>query len=111
LSRRPFGHYVTEVEDEDRNRNREVWRAVLLDLDDTLCEYRRDGSDLLGVAFETVGADPFFEFGEYCRRYEEHSGAADTVAGVSGVFRRPRRGTRLRPRAGGSHDCKEEAHG
>jgi HAD superfamily hydrolase (TIGR01549 family) len=39
--------------------------AVLFDLDDTLCTYRHSTADLLPVAFERAGVDPFFEAAEY----------------------------------------------
>jgi HAD superfamily hydrolase (TIGR01549 family) len=48
--------------------------AVLFDLDDTLCAYRRSGAELLSLAFETVGVDPFFTVEEYHARYDEHLG-------------------------------------
>lgn len=38
--------------------------AVLFDLDDTLCRYRRSGSELLAAAFERTGRDPFITRGE-----------------------------------------------
>jgi len=45
--------------------------AVLFDLDDTLCTYRRGGAELLAVAFDRVGVDPFFTVEEYHDRYPE----------------------------------------
>lgn len=45
--------------------------AVLLDLDDTICEYRRPGADILAHAFETVGVEPLFTVREYVARYED----------------------------------------
>lgn len=56
--------------------------AVLFDLDDTLCVYRRPGSDLLAAAFEAVGVEPFFAVDEYYRRYAEFAAEADGVAAV-----------------------------
>jgi putative hydrolase of the HAD superfamily len=53
--------------------------TVLFDIDDTLCEYRRPGSDLLAQAFETVGFEPFFTQLEYHERYNEYADDADTV--------------------------------
>ena len=44
--------------------------AVLFDLDDTLCEYRRTSADLLRESFEAVGVDPFFDVHEYYDAYE-----------------------------------------
>jgi putative hydrolase of the HAD superfamily len=58
--------------------------AVLFDLDDTLCEYRRPGSELLSTAFDRVGVEPFFEVEAYYDRYEtyvdDHDGVADLRA-------------------------------
>lgn len=56
--------------------------AVLFDIDDTICEYRRDGTELLAFAFEEVGVDPFFDVQEYYDRFESHSEGADSVATV-----------------------------
>ncbi|PSP86905.1 haloacid dehalogenase [Halobacteriales archaeon QS_4_69_34] len=39
--------------------------AVVFDLDGTLCERRRPGSEVLAVAFEAVGVEPFFTLDEY----------------------------------------------
>ena len=39
--------------------------AVFLDLDGTLCEYRRSREELLAAAFEELGVDPFFTVGQY----------------------------------------------
>lgn len=46
-------------------------RAVLFDVDDTLCTYRQSGRELLTEAFEQVGVAPFFEADEYHGRYRE----------------------------------------
>jgi len=45
--------------------------AVLFDLDDTLCTYRRGGAELLSVAFERVGVEPLFTVEQYHERYPE----------------------------------------
>ncbi|MCT9097449.1 HAD family hydrolase [Haloarchaeobius sp. HME9146] len=45
--------------------------TVLFDLDDTLCSYRRTVPEMLDLAFETVGVDPFFEATDYYARYDE----------------------------------------
>lgn len=39
--------------------------TVLFDLDDTLCEYRRTTDEVLAVAFETVGIEPFFKAADW----------------------------------------------
>ncbi len=44
--------------------------AVLFDLDDTICEYRRTGDELLADAFTTVGVEPIFSADEYYARYD-----------------------------------------
>lgn len=54
--------------------------AVLFDLDDTVCEYRRSGEELLSVAFERAGVEPFFEVGDYYAVYDEYAAEADGVA-------------------------------
>lgn len=45
--------------------------AVLFDVDDTLCEYRRSSAELIELAFDDVGVEPFFGTAEYYGRYEE----------------------------------------
>ena len=45
--------------------------AVLFDLDDTLCTYRRTADDILAVAFDRLGVDPFFDGAEYIDRLGE----------------------------------------
>jgi len=54
--------------------------AVLFDLDDTLCTYRRTGAELLAVAFDRVGVEPFFTAADYRARYDEHLGTIDDMA-------------------------------
>ena len=53
--------------------------AVLFDLDGTLCAYRRHGREVLAIAFDRVGVDPFFGIEDYYGVYEQYAGAADTV--------------------------------
>jgi putative hydrolase of the HAD superfamily len=53
--------------------------AVLFDVDDTLCRYRRSGAELLSLAFDRVGVEPFFEVGDYHERYPEFAATADDV--------------------------------
>lgn len=48
--------------------------AVLFDLDGTLVEYERSTADLLAVAFESAGLEPFFGVDEYFDRYRDHLG-------------------------------------
>lgn len=53
--------------------------AVLFDVDDTLCRYRRSGRELLALAFDDVGVEPFFQVEEYHRRYSEFMADTDGV--------------------------------
>jgi putative hydrolase of the HAD superfamily len=46
--------------------------AVLFDLDDTLVEYERSPGELLDLAFESVGVEPFFAVETYFDRFEDH---------------------------------------
>lgn len=52
--------------------------AVLFDLDDTLCSYRRDPEAVLSAAFERAGVEPAFPVSAYYERFHEFAdGAAD----------------------------------
>jgi len=53
--------------------------AVLFDVDGTLCEYRRSGRELLGVAFEREGVEPFFAVEDYYARYGTFSETTESV--------------------------------
>ena len=53
--------------------------AVLFDVDDTLCRYRRTGDELLAAAFERTGVDPFIALEEYHDRYPEFVDDSDSV--------------------------------
>lgn len=53
--------------------------AVLFDIDDTVCEYRRTGGDILPIAFERVGVEPFFSVEEYVARYSDFLDDSDSV--------------------------------
>jgi HAD superfamily hydrolase (TIGR01549 family) len=53
--------------------------TVLFDIDDTLCEYRRSGAELLALAFDRVEIEPFFDVTEYHNRYSTFSEATDTI--------------------------------
>ncbi|WP_255195176.1 HAD family hydrolase [Halorarius litoreus] len=54
--------------------------AVLFDVDDTLCRYRRSAAELLSLAFDDVGVEPFFSVEAYHRRYSEFMPETDGVA-------------------------------
>jgi putative hydrolase of the HAD superfamily len=53
--------------------------TVLFDLDDTLCEYRRSSDDLIELAYEAVGVEPFFGQAEYETRYREFADESENV--------------------------------
>lgn len=53
--------------------------AVLFDLDDTLSVYRRGQAELLDVAFERAGVEPFFDAETYVQRYDEYYGDGDVA--------------------------------
>lgn len=54
--------------------------AVLFDLDDTLCSYRRDAATVLEAAFDRAGVSPVFETGDYHARYGEYLEASADVS-------------------------------
>ncbi|MCU4718505.1 HAD family hydrolase [Halapricum hydrolyticum] len=56
--------------------------TVLFDLDDTLCQYERSPADVLAIAFERAGVQPFFEATEYVDRFTEFSQAGDDVRDI-----------------------------
>jgi putative hydrolase of the HAD superfamily len=56
--------------------------AVLFDVDDTLCRYRRPGAELLPLAFDRVGVEPFFDVEDYHERYPEFLATAEDVASL-----------------------------
>ncbi|WP_136688405.1 HAD family hydrolase [Halorhabdus amylolytica] len=56
--------------------------AVLFDLDDTLCEYRRPAGDVLGAAFAQVGVEPCFTVEDYYRRFGEFVRPGDDIRDV-----------------------------
>ena len=54
--------------------------TVLFDIDGTLLEYERPPGELLGLAFERAGIEPFFEFETYLDRSADYLAAGDPVA-------------------------------
>lgn len=52
--------------------------AVLLDLDGTLCEYRRGTAELLALAFEAAGVDPLFSAADYHAIVDDYADRAET---------------------------------
>jgi putative hydrolase of the HAD superfamily len=54
-------------------------QAVLFDLDDTLCRYRRSGASLLAAAFDRTGVEPFISPEEYYGRYPEFVDDSDSM--------------------------------
>ncbi|WP_248905030.1 HAD family hydrolase [Halocatena marina] len=57
----------------------ELVDTVLFDIDDTLCEYRRSGAELLALAFDREGIEPFFEVDEYYAQYDTFIETTDSV--------------------------------
>jgi len=57
--------------------------AVLFDLDDTICVYERSADEVLSVAFDEVGVEPFFTGEEYVARFEEFVDAGETVEPIT----------------------------
>ncbi len=53
--------------------------TVLFDIDDTRCSYRRSGGEILPLAFEQAGVDPFFTVEEYIDRYREFTAESDDM--------------------------------
>jgi putative hydrolase of the HAD superfamily len=53
--------------------------AVLFDVDDTLCRYRRSGAELLDASFERTGVEPFITVEEYHDRYPEFVDSSDSM--------------------------------
>ena len=56
--------------------------AVLLDVDGTICEYRRSADDIIETAFERAGVEPFFGKREYVERYADHTDAGDDIRDI-----------------------------
>lgn len=56
-----------------------VVEAVLFDIDGTLVEYERTPGDLLPLAFEAAGVDPFFDAADYQARYGEFAEESEDV--------------------------------
>jgi len=54
--------------------------AVLFDLDGTLVEYDRSPGELLDVAFEAAGIEPFFGVEAYIERFDDHLGPGVSIA-------------------------------
>ncbi len=54
-------------------------KAVLFDVDNTICEYRRSGAELLDIAFDRVGVDHFFTKREYNARYSEFTDESENM--------------------------------
>lgn len=53
--------------------------AVIFDIDGTICEYERSTADLLPLAFDRAGIEPFFSYEEYVARYESFLDESDGV--------------------------------
>lgn len=59
--------------------NPERIEAVLFDLDDTLCEYERTQEELLAIAFDRAGVEPFFDADTYRQHFGEFIGESDGI--------------------------------
>ena len=55
-------------------------RAVLFDLDGTLCRYRRPPGEVLAEAFEREGLDPLFGVDAYREAFDRYASEADGMA-------------------------------
>lgn len=53
--------------------------AVLFDLDDTLCAYRRSPDEVLSASFPRAGVDPFFGVADYYDRYDGYLAASSGI--------------------------------
>ncbi len=49
----------------------EAVEAVLFDVDDTICEYERSPAEILELAFDHVGVEPFFDRDQYVARFDD----------------------------------------
>jgi len=56
-----------------------VYDAVLFDIDDTLCRYRRSADEVLADAFAAVGVEPYFGQDRYHDRYPEFVESTDGI--------------------------------
>lgn len=56
--------------------------AVLFDLDDTLCEYCRPGSEVLELAFEAVGVEPCFTAEDYYAVFDDYVEDSEDVVEI-----------------------------
>jgi HAD superfamily hydrolase (TIGR01509 family) len=53
--------------------------TVLFDIDDTLCEYRRSGSEVLALAFDANDVESFFAIEDYYARYAEFAAQTESI--------------------------------
>lgn len=51
--------------------------VLVFDLDHTLCTYRRTGEEILSLAFEAAGVDPFFEIDDYYGVFDDYAFRSD----------------------------------
>lgn len=54
--------------------------TVLFDLDGTICRYERSSGEVLSLAFERVGVQPFFDQADYYGRFEQFVDESDDMA-------------------------------
>jgi putative hydrolase of the HAD superfamily len=53
--------------------------AILFDIDDTICTYRREATEILPLAFDAVGVEPFFDEAAYVQRYDDFTEESEDV--------------------------------
>jgi putative hydrolase of the HAD superfamily len=63
-----------------RASDRDRPRAVLFDLDGTLCRYRRSPGEVLAAAHERAGVDPLFDVEAYYDAFDRFAADADGMA-------------------------------
>lgn len=56
--------------------------ALLFDLDDTICEYCRPGSEILVLAFDDVGVDPLFTAEDYYDIFDDYVEDSEDVVEI-----------------------------
>lgn len=54
--------------------------TVLFDLDGTICRYERSSGEVLDIAFERIGVEPFFDETDYYQRFEQFVDESDDMA-------------------------------
>ncbi len=80
-----------------------MFDALVFDLDDTLCRYRREPAELLTIAFASSGVEPFFTAADYYAIFDEYTEDATTIEEIrEGCFGRLAREAGVDPAIGHS---------